>query len=805
MALVLWTGAPYAAVQRLVDSCLPRTCDWTTWDGSGPWAPAGDGLPKVDPDDVVLAMGTAALRVLQAAGLVAKGRSIGSVREQPIELPSKAQLLVTYDPDVVDVEIKLLADLQCDLRLAHRLLTTGTTTPQLGRYEWVTSFKPVFEEVDAEWRRTGKPVPVEHDIEYTGDAFGKGRSLTSQFCVHPGHVYIMKFGPKGPTKKQLAEHRRIFTDKRVSIGGASYKSDVLWMMRHWGLRPTNYKFDHVLVGSLLNENRSNSLNMLAKTYTDLGGYDDAFNRRWDKSRMDVPLEQAPDEFRDYACGDPDAGARMRPILRNQLVKDAALARFYTKLLHRANRAFERVENRGVLVDLEAYRKLADELGTKDGDTGYIADKRREFLELLPPRVLAKYRDNPSPTRPNLISDAFFDASSSWTGGSKAGLRLKPIKWIANVDRKTQLPVPSTSSKHLARFWHVEKARPLIQCLADYNAACKTRDTYVDGFLEHLKPDSRFHPFYFLFKGVLDDNDEEGGANTGRTSCKNPAWQTLPKHTKWAKKLRACYPAPPGHVILSWDFSQGELRIAACLANERTMLDAYTRGLDLHVLTAARLSGLSYEDMLLLGKTDPARYDALRSRAKAGNFGLLYGMGVEGFIEYARNAYGVVLTYNEAETIRDTFFATYTGLEPWYQVQHQLAERYGMVRSPLGRVRHLPMIYSRDRATRSKAYRQAVNSVVQGTLSDLCLWAIAEVEEQHPEAEIIIGMTHDNILGYAPIEQAPFWAREVKRVMETLPITETFGWKPQIAFPVDCEMSTTTMAELKKFAPEALAE
>jgi DNA polymerase I-like protein with 3'-5' exonuclease and polymerase domains len=95
----------------------------------------------------------------------------------------------------------------------------------------------------------------------------------------------------------------------------------------------------------------------------------------------------------------------------------------------------------------------------------------------------------------------------------------------------------------------------------------------------------------LFNGsAFEGKDDDGGTDTGRTSAVDPAVQTIPKHNKWAKRLRKCYPSPPGYRFFQADFSQGELRLAACAANEPNMLDAYKAGKDLHCVTGSSLAG-----------------------------------------------------------------------------------------------------------------------------------------------------------------------------------------------------------------------
>jgi DNA polymerase I-like protein with 3'-5' exonuclease and polymerase domains len=307
----------------------------------------------------------------------------------------------------------------------------------------------------------------------------------------------------------------------------------------------------------------------------------------------------------------------------------------------------------------------------------------------------------------------------------------------------------------------------------------------------------------LFKGQFetDEDDKDGGTLTGRTSAKDPAMQTLPKHHKhknainWAKKLRSCYIAPVEYVFWECDFSQGELRITACIAGEEVMLNAYAQGLDLHAVTGAKLAGYELGEFMALkefaeGTPERELFESKRQGAKAGNFGLLYGMGPSGFREYARIAYGVVMTMEEAENAHKAFFDLYPRLLTWHAKSIQHARQHLMVRSPLGRIRHLPLIRSNDSATRSYAERQAINSPVQGTLSDLCLWAIAEIEREMGQTEEVqvIGMTHDAAYGYVRADKAPELMYRVKTIMSTLPIKETFGWDHQIPFPVDVAVS-----------------
>jgi DNA polymerase I-like protein with 3'-5' exonuclease and polymerase domains len=186
--------------------------------------------------------------------------------------------------------------------------------------------------------------------------------------------------------------------------------------------------------------------------------------------------------------------------------------------------------------------------------------------------------------PNILGAHFFD--------SAVGLGLKPLT------KKTDKP--STAHEHLTMFYDTPDAKTFVELMQAANSARKMRSTYVDGFLEDLRPDSRLHPTGMLFKGGMYDasDDDDSGTVTGRTAFKGPAVQTIPKMTYWAKKLRKAYIAPPGKLVWARDFKQGELKVIACVAGEEKMIAVYQPGSymnkatggDLHALTGAKFAG-----------------------------------------------------------------------------------------------------------------------------------------------------------------------------------------------------------------------
>lgn len=734
-------------------------------------------------------LGAKVLEEFQAQGLMPKNRKLTSLRCKVHQIGG-LPVLFSYNVGIRDIDHANFIDLLTDTGLACRLAATGTIQPKPGTYEYVKSLKDVVGDIKMRLiNMMAEFVDVAFDTETRGlDRFApEGFLVSLQFSTRPGHSFVWAFPTKEESLAALHDFDNqidlawIFSCPQIRITAANGKYDLEWLYEQAGIECTNFTFDTTAVGSLLDENRSNGLDVHAKIYTQMGGYSDEFDAKADKSRMDLEYAKHPQAFLNYAGGDTDATLQVKRAQKEELLQDDRLTGFYVNVLHPALRAFEHVERGGVFVDMDAFKELEADLN-KELIT--LTDKAKEIIGGI---LTAKHWDEKklgglNLTKPKLITDFMF---------SPAGLNLKPKM----LTEKTKAPV--TSMEHLEMFAHVEEAAEFVKLMSDFSGATKTLGTYVHGFLEDLRSDGKFHPVYWLFAGNKDNDD--GGTNTGRLSVKNPAFQTIPKHTKWGKRLRRCYPAPPGYLVLECDYSQGELRVVACVAGEETMINSYLKGMDLHALTGGQIGGYTYEQMMEFKKSEDKKlkklYDDLRQQAKAGNFGLLYGMGVDGFIDYARIGYGVHLTYEQAERIRNTFFETYPGLLTYHQTYKAFARKHGYVVSPLGRVRHLPLIRSSRQEISSKAERQAINSPIQGALSDMMIWAIAEHHAKGWDRSApCFGAIHDAGYYYIPEDNADLWAKRVVDTMSNLPL-EKVGWNPPLKFIADAKYGPN-MADLK---------
>lgn len=741
----------------------------------------------------LLAMGSKPLEQLQAQGYARKGRKITSLRNQTLNLPGFGPFLrVTYGPGVRTVDYGMYVDMLTDVAVMGRWARRGTVEPVLGDYRYVTDFGADIEAIKAQFAGTQVPVKIAMDTETAGGTNPyrpEAHIVCIQLAICEGKSSVVYFRNRVEMLEWIEKYRDqlefLLNDPCVRSVFANGKYDLGWLWAMFKIRCTNFSFDTTLVGSLIDENRSNRLDVHTKIYApDLGGYSDEFDQKTDKGAME---NVAPDDMLPYAGGDPDAALRVHNAMRPILLEDKALTKFYVNILHPAARAFESIEQGGVLVDMDAYRHLDSELRKRMN--AIAIEIKRDCLGAI---LIGKHYSEDwahvggiNFSKASLVTDLLF---------SPLGCNLKP-KMMTEKSGK-----PSTAREHIEMFKESQnpRARRFAELFSEFNAASKTLSTYVTGFQKHLRSDGRFHPSYFLFKGNKEDDD--GGTVTGRLSARDPAFQTIPAHTDWGHLIRRCFIAPPGHLICEKDYSQGELRIIACVSGDANMIQVYRENKDLHAKTGGKTNGLTYDGVMALKSTESDRYKMIRQRGKAGNFGLIYEISAAGFVTYARVNYGVHLTLDEAQAIMDGFFEDYPTILDYHREYKAFAHKHGYVRSPLGRVRHLPLINSPNYGERGHEERRSINSPIQSTLSDLMIWALGLAHKLgYDELAPCFGVVHDAGYNYVPEDNWEFHVKRDKELMENLPLHK-LGWKPQLQFITDAKvgrtMSKKDLVELK---------
>jgi DNA polymerase-1 len=234
-----------------------------------------------------------------------------------------------------------------------------------------------------------------------------------------------------------------------------------------------------------------------------------------------------------------------------------------------------------------------------------------------------------------------------------------------------------------------------------------------------------------------------GTDTGRLSSANPNCQNFPRD----EEFRKIFEAPEGKKLIVADYSQVELRVAAIVANDWVMLKAYEKGEDLHRKTAAFVAGIKEEEVT---KEE-------RQKAKAVNFGFLFGMGAERFVDYARDSYGVKLTLEDSKRARSRFFDTYKGISIWHSRTRKEVERTYKSSTPMGFIRYF------DKSTAVwKIQNEALNTPVQGGAAEVTLKALHHIGEALDWSKAqIINCIHDEII----IESNDDYVETASKILE----------------------------------------
>lgn len=393
-----------------------------------------------------------------------------------------------------------------------------------------------------------------------------------------------------------------------------------------------------------------------------------------------------------------------------------LALVYDKIIMPAERVLQKIEDVGVNID---YGKL---LEVRQDYSMKLIDKENELRKTLPRSVNWEVNWN----SPKQVAEVLFKHCG-----------LKPIK-------QTDSGQDSTGKGTLLRL---VDAHPIPGILLDVRMYSKAISGFLDPWKEYLD-----YEIYHGRPGRLHSTYKIAETNTGRLSAEEPNLQQCSKD----KNIRSLVCAKPGYVMIESDYSQIELRITAYVGRIHSMIRAYLNGEDLHVKTAMGVSKLPKE----------AITEILRKRAKAVNFGYIYGMWWRTFKDYAFDSYHVIYTDREAEQSRIDFMKTYPEIPEWHERAKNTARRNKCITNPLGRIRWLPNIDSPDKELRGKAERQAINTPVQNMASDMLLLSMIEIDEKiAPYGAYLVGEIHDALLAECPEEHAVTVAKIIKYEME----------------------------------------
>lgn len=470
---------------------------------------------------------------------------------------------------------------------------------------------------------------------------------------------------------------------RLKIG-QNLKYD-LWVLENHGLPVSGPLFDTMLASYVLDPGRrSHGLDELARVC--LGetmiAYSELF-QRGDRRRdiLAVPLEK----LAEYAAEDADVTLRLHGVLATQLA-EAQLEGLFQELEMPLLRVLLGMERRGIRIDVAFLDELAATFAAE--------------LESLEARIHELAGEEFNVQSPKQLQVILFEK-----------LGLKPIKktstgWSTDV----------TVLERLA------EEHPLPELILEHRQVAKLQGTYVTALPELADTDQLIHTSY-----------NQAVAATGRLSSSDPNLQNIPIRTELGRRIRRAFvPRQPGNVFLSADYSQVELRLLAHLSEDAALRQAFNDGADVHRRTAALIAGVEEGEVTA----------EMRSRAKAINFGVIYGMGARAL------ARQIHVKQGEAQEFIDQYFATYPGVRTFIDETKERARRDGHVETMLGRRRLLPDILSQNNRVRSFQERIAVNTPIQGTAADLIKLAMLRLQaalQREDTGAMLLLQVHDELV------------------------------------------------------------
>lgn len=506
----------------------------------------------------------------------------------------------------------------------------------------------------------------------------------------------------------LALLKPLLEDRSVLKVAQNLKYDWLVLARY-GIETAPFD-DTMLISYVLDAGRgTHGMDPLSEKW--LGhtpiAYDDVTGKGKARITFDrVPIERASA----YAAEDADVTLRLWQVLKPRLVAEG-MTTVYETLERPMVPVLASMERRGISIDRAILSRLSGEFAQKAG----ALEAEIQELAGQPFNVGS----------PKQLGDILFGVM-----GLPGGTKTATGAWATGASILEDL---------------AEQGYELPQKILDWRQLSKLRSTYTDALPTYLHPETkRVHTSYAL-----------AATTTGRLSSSEPNLQNIPVRTEAGRKIRAAFIADPGHKLVSADYSQIELRLLAEIADIPQLKTAFSEGIDIHALTASEMFGVPVEGM-------PSD---VRRRAKAINFGIIYGISAFGL------ANQLSIAREEAGAYIKRYFERFPGIRDYMEETKRSCRDLGYVTTLFGRRCHYPEITSKNASIRAFNERAAINARLQGTAADIIRRAMIRVEPALAEAGLRARMllqVHDELIFEVPEAEIEPTLALVTRVMENAP-------------------------------------
>jgi len=665
------------------------------------------GVPGIGPKTAVKLLeefGTMEA-LLDGAGTV-KGKR---ARENLVEF--REQALLSKELATIRTDVPLSFDFE-DMRVGERddptliqlfrsysfngylkKLEAGTATPSDAAYDTVASEEDLAKLVKV-LTTAGL---FAFDTETTSIDAIRADLVGMSFSVKEGSAWYVPMNldpPFLPPEEILNRLRPVLSDETVGKVGQNIKYDLKVMARA-GVDLRGITFDTMVASFLLDPaSRQHNLDTLALVHLGLRKIptSDLIGKGKDEITMaEVPVETVAE----YACEDAEVTWRLFELFEPQ-VEERGFAPLNDDVEVPLIPVLASMERKGVLIEVPVLTKMGGEMG--------------EEIERLEKEIQDDAGVEFNVNSPSQLGEVLFEKLEI-----HRGTKRKP--------KKTKTGQYATDQQTLSFF----SDKDIIRKIFSYREYVKLKGTYVDALPALVNPETgRIHASY-----------HQTAAITGRLSASDPNLQNIPIRTEVGRQIRTAFVAPPGSKLLSADYSQIELRVLAHLSGDTALTRAFREGKDIHTETAARIFAMSDE---LVTKE-------MRSRAKAINFGIIYGMGAR------RLSMQTGISMSEAKDFIAAYFETYPGVAAFQEDSKRMAREEGYVQTLLGRRRYIQdEILSTNRQVQVNAENVAINTPIQGTAADLIKVAMIAVDRRLRDeglASRMIIQVHDELVLEVP--------------------------------------------------------
>jgi len=527
------------------------------------------------------------------------------------------------------------------------------------------------------------------------------------FAVKPFQAYYVAV-PKeyDQAKKVLEFFEPIFSDSNKQLIAQNYKYDFK-MLKKYGVVVKNMIFDTMVAHYLINPDGKHGMDSLSQNYL---GYNpisiETLIGKKGKTQGNMG-DLEPMDIKDYAAEDADVTLQLKQKFEKEL-GDGAVQKLFDEVEIPLIQVLADMEWEGVFIDEKFLNQYSDDLQIE--------------IIALEEKICNEAGEKFNVDSPKQLGVILFD-------------KMK----ITDQIKKTKTGQYSTDEATLSKF---ESAHPIITKVLDYRELRKLKSTYVDALPALVNQNT----------GRVHTNYMQTVAATGRLSSNNPNLQNIPIRTERGKEIRKAFiPRNNEWTILSADYSQVELRIIAALSKDVNMCEAFVNGHDIHKATAAKVFGVDIKEV----------DREMRSKAKAVNFGIIYGQGAFGL------AQNLNISRGEAKDIIDSYFNQFSGLKTYQQGSIDFARKYGYVETIKGRRRYLPDINSANAVVRGFAERNAINAPIQGSAADIIKIAMINIHKEFQKHEFkskMIMQVHDELVFDVHLSEVEMIKQIVKEKM-----------------------------------------